>query len=183
MRFTRPAFNRCRCRVLREIVPQTTDMIVSLGLPLFHRGGLFNTACLLAERTNPGFRRQAEPGRRGTPLRAAMVQALARQRRRRRRTVDGRVLSARRSGLRLWRRSSRLRDLRRRLGREPAGRRTGRAGRRHDPQPQRQPLRVSASTRFGDGSCWTDRGPFTSATSTPTCWATKRAERSTTATR
>ncbi len=36
-------------QVLLEIVPATAGMIVSLGLPLFHRGALYNTACLLAD--------------------------------------------------------------------------------------------------------------------------------------
>ena len=42
-------------QVLLEIVPQTSNLIVSLGLPLFHRGGLFNTACLLADGQILGF--------------------------------------------------------------------------------------------------------------------------------
>jgi NAD+ synthase (glutamine-hydrolysing) len=41
--------------VLLEIVPETRGMIVSLGLPLFHRGGLYNTACLLADGRIFGF--------------------------------------------------------------------------------------------------------------------------------
>ena len=36
-------------RVLAEIVPQTQGMVVSLGLPVLHRSGLFNTACLVAD--------------------------------------------------------------------------------------------------------------------------------------
>ena len=42
-------------QVLLEIVPHTAGIIVSLGLPLFHRGGLFNTACLLADGRIVGF--------------------------------------------------------------------------------------------------------------------------------
>ncbi len=35
--------------VLLEVVPETQGLIVSLGLPAFHQGGLFNTACLIAD--------------------------------------------------------------------------------------------------------------------------------------
>ena len=42
-------------QILLEIVPETRDMIVSLGLPIFHRGGLFNTACLIADGSLLGF--------------------------------------------------------------------------------------------------------------------------------
>ena len=34
-------------QVLVEVAAETRGMIVSLGLPIFHQGGLFNTACLL----------------------------------------------------------------------------------------------------------------------------------------
>ena len=42
-------------RVLLEIAPQTTGMIVSLGLPLLHSGGLFNCVCCVADGTIRGF--------------------------------------------------------------------------------------------------------------------------------
>ena len=42
-------------RVLMEIVPHTKGMVVSVGLPIFFRGGLFNTACLLADGEIVGF--------------------------------------------------------------------------------------------------------------------------------
>jgi NAD+ synthase (glutamine-hydrolysing) len=42
-------------QVLGEIVPATRGLIVSLGLPLFHRGALYNTACLLADGRIAGF--------------------------------------------------------------------------------------------------------------------------------
>ncbi len=42
-------------QILLEIIPETSDIIVSLGLPLFHRGGLFNTAGLVANGTLLGF--------------------------------------------------------------------------------------------------------------------------------
>jgi len=41
--------------LLREIVPRTRDMIVSVGLPLVYAGGLFNAACLIANRKIVGF--------------------------------------------------------------------------------------------------------------------------------
>ncbi len=46
---------RTALEILQEIVPTTSDMIVSVGLPLFHRGGLYNTACLIANRKILGF--------------------------------------------------------------------------------------------------------------------------------
>ena len=41
--------------VLREVVPATGGMIVSLGLPVRHRHGLFNTACLAVDGRVAGF--------------------------------------------------------------------------------------------------------------------------------
>lgn len=41
--------------VLREIVPETKGLIVSLGLPLHFGGGLFNTACLAVDGQIAGF--------------------------------------------------------------------------------------------------------------------------------
>jgi NAD+ synthase (glutamine-hydrolysing) len=42
-------------KVLLELLPETRGMIVSLGLPLLHSGGLFNTACLAADGRLVGF--------------------------------------------------------------------------------------------------------------------------------
>ena len=42
-------------KILREIIPQTKEMIVAIGLPRMHRGGLFNTCCLLADGHIIGF--------------------------------------------------------------------------------------------------------------------------------
>ncbi len=42
-------------QLLLEIAPATKGMIVSIGLPLPHRGGLFNTACLIADGRILGF--------------------------------------------------------------------------------------------------------------------------------
>lgn len=36
-------------KVLTEILPETHQMIVAVGLPVMHRGGLFNMACLVAD--------------------------------------------------------------------------------------------------------------------------------------
>ena len=41
--------------MLLEIVPETRGLVVSLGLPLLHSGGLFNTACLVADGKILGF--------------------------------------------------------------------------------------------------------------------------------
>ena len=42
-------------RVLMELVPHTSGMIVSLGLPLQHSGGLFNCVCCAADGKIMGF--------------------------------------------------------------------------------------------------------------------------------
>ena len=42
-------------RVLLEIAPHTAGMIVSLGLPVPHSGGLFNCVCCVADGTIRGF--------------------------------------------------------------------------------------------------------------------------------
>ena len=41
--------------VLEEIVPQTEGLMVSLGLPMWHAGGLFNVACLVSDQQIIGF--------------------------------------------------------------------------------------------------------------------------------
>ncbi len=41
--------------VLHEILPDTKGMIVSIGLPVLHESGLFNTACLAADGQILGF--------------------------------------------------------------------------------------------------------------------------------
>lgn len=53
--FHSPGLQQTAQQVLQEIVPETAGMIVSLGLPLMHRGGLFNAACLVADRRILGF--------------------------------------------------------------------------------------------------------------------------------
>jgi NAD+ synthase (glutamine-hydrolysing) len=53
--FHSPGVHRLARQVLLEIVPETRGMIVSLGLPVLHQGGLFNTACLAANGQILGF--------------------------------------------------------------------------------------------------------------------------------
>ena len=42
-------------QILLEILPETKGIAVSLGLPMFHRGGLFNAACLAVDGEILGF--------------------------------------------------------------------------------------------------------------------------------
>lgn len=53
--FHSAATHRMAWEVLREILPATHGMIVSLGLPVFHRNALFNTACLVVDGRIVGF--------------------------------------------------------------------------------------------------------------------------------
>jgi len=53
--FHSPGVQRMAQQVLSEILPETHGMIVSLGLPVLHGGGLFNTACLAADGQLLGF--------------------------------------------------------------------------------------------------------------------------------
>ncbi len=53
--FHSPGVQRMAQQVLLEILPETRGMIVSLGLPVLHGGGLFNTACLVADGRVLGF--------------------------------------------------------------------------------------------------------------------------------
>jgi NAD+ synthase (glutamine-hydrolysing) len=41
--------------MLMELVPQTKGMVVSIGMPVRRRGGLYNTACVLADGRIAGF--------------------------------------------------------------------------------------------------------------------------------
>ncbi len=47
--FYSPGMLRAASQSLLEIVPETRGMVVSLGLPVLHAGGLFNCACLVAD--------------------------------------------------------------------------------------------------------------------------------------
>ncbi len=53
--FHAPGVQRTAWEVLQELVPATAQMIVSVGLPLLHGGGLFNSACLMADGRIVGF--------------------------------------------------------------------------------------------------------------------------------
>ncbi len=46
---------RTAMEVLQEILPETRGMIVSVGLPLAHGGGLFNVGCLIVDGKIAGF--------------------------------------------------------------------------------------------------------------------------------
>jgi NAD+ synthase (glutamine-hydrolysing) len=41
--------------MLMELVPQTEGMVVSIGIPIRRRGGLYNTACVIADGAIAGF--------------------------------------------------------------------------------------------------------------------------------
>ena len=41
--------------MLMDLVPQTTGMVVSIGIPVRRRGGLYNTACVVADGRIAGF--------------------------------------------------------------------------------------------------------------------------------
>src|SRR5687768_3231729 len=53
--FHSPGVAEMSLRVLREILPSARGLVVSLGLPLLHQNGLFNTACLVADGRLLGF--------------------------------------------------------------------------------------------------------------------------------
>ncbi len=53
--FHGPGLQATAREVLAEVVPLTGGMIVSLGLPLLHRNGVFNCACLAADGRIAGF--------------------------------------------------------------------------------------------------------------------------------
>lgn len=50
-----PGLQRTALTTLTDLVPHTTGMIVSLGLPIYHRKALYNAACLLADGQIIGF--------------------------------------------------------------------------------------------------------------------------------
>src|ERR1700743_472658 len=53
--FLSAGVQRMALRVLHQIVPQTTGMIVSLGLPLLHQNALYDAACLAVDGKIVGF--------------------------------------------------------------------------------------------------------------------------------
>ena len=55
MHFTRPTCRKRASKSCKRLFPSTDGIIVSVGLPIYFRGGLFNTACLIADRHILGF--------------------------------------------------------------------------------------------------------------------------------
>ena len=53
--FFAPGVLATSLQILREIVPETAGMVVSVGLPLVFQNGIFNTACLIADGRILGF--------------------------------------------------------------------------------------------------------------------------------
>jgi NAD+ synthase (glutamine-hydrolysing) len=53
--FHGPGLQKTAMEVLREILPATAGMVVSLGLPVFHRHALFNCACVAVDGRIAGF--------------------------------------------------------------------------------------------------------------------------------
>ena len=53
--FHAPGLWRTAWDVLQEIIPTVQDIIVSLGMPIYHQGGLYNTACLVVNGQIHGF--------------------------------------------------------------------------------------------------------------------------------
>jgi NAD+ synthase (glutamine-hydrolysing) len=47
--FHSPATSRTAWTILQEILPETQGLIVSLGLPVMHHNGLYNTACVVVD--------------------------------------------------------------------------------------------------------------------------------------
>lgn len=53
--FLSPGVHSTCLAVLKEILPHTKGLVVSLGLPLYHGGAVFNTACLAVDGELLGF--------------------------------------------------------------------------------------------------------------------------------
>ena len=53
--FHAPGTQQTALEVLQEIIPQTRGLILSVGLPIWHGGALYNTACLIADGSILGF--------------------------------------------------------------------------------------------------------------------------------
>ena len=53
--FQAPGLLHTAEEILQEITPHTQGIIVAIGLPRMHRGGLFNTCCLVADGQIIGF--------------------------------------------------------------------------------------------------------------------------------
>jgi NAD+ synthase (glutamine-hydrolysing) len=53
--FHAPSLHRTCWSILQEIAPETTGLIVAVGLPVFHQNAVFNCACLLVDGAIAGF--------------------------------------------------------------------------------------------------------------------------------
>jgi NAD+ synthase (glutamine-hydrolysing) len=53
--FFSPAVQQMALRILHQIIPATSDMVVSIGLPLMHAGALYNTCALVVDGRLRGF--------------------------------------------------------------------------------------------------------------------------------
>jgi len=53
--FHSPGLQRTAIEVLQSLLPETKGLAVSVGIPILHAGGLFNTACLIADGEILGF--------------------------------------------------------------------------------------------------------------------------------
>ena len=53
--FHSPATHRMAWRQLKSLLPLTTGMVVSVGLPVMHQKGVFNFACLIVDGRIAGF--------------------------------------------------------------------------------------------------------------------------------
>lgn len=53
--FHSPSLHKISWELLHEIVPAARGLAVAVGLPVFHRNALFNTACLIANGAVAGF--------------------------------------------------------------------------------------------------------------------------------
>lgn len=53
--FQSPSLNEMTIRMLMELLPSTKGMIVSVGLPVFFKKSIFNTACLIVDGKILGF--------------------------------------------------------------------------------------------------------------------------------
>lgn len=53
--FQSQSLNAMTIEMLMEIIPHTKDMVVCVGMPLFFKKSIFNTACLIADRKILGF--------------------------------------------------------------------------------------------------------------------------------
>ncbi len=53
--FHSPALIEMSWKILKEILPATEGLLVSIGLPILHQNGIFNTACFISDQKILGF--------------------------------------------------------------------------------------------------------------------------------